>query len=863
MATLLLTAGAAALTAGGAPGWILLANITAGIGGAVADNALFPPPDQKGPRLDGLRLGSAIEGSPIPFLLGEERPSCQSIFIGPVFEKEKKSGKGGPKSTSYTYSVDIGFGICAGPIHRVTRLWANGAEIYNADANVAISSNQIAIVRTVYVKWSSVTETNNTIVYMDLNSPAGGPDLSQIKSGKNATISGAAAGGNNGTFRVVSSSIDELTGVSTARLRNVNCVTASSGATIAIAQDLPEFDAALMSEAPTFYLGTDTQLPDPLYQSYRGVNRTPALRGLAWMMLHRLQVVDAVPQIQAEVELVDGTLTVADAITRLVALSPRPPEDFDTSGVLGNLRGMLVRDPQPIADSLRPITLAFDVLSQEDGGVLRFFSRVNAPRVEVEADELGAHEPGQTPPLPFEFAPVPRTNLPAIVSVTYADPTLDKQPAAQVYRSRRPTGASDNVVRMDLPIVLTPSEAQDIARRTYWTAHANVPVKFTLPPSRLDVQANDRIDAVVDGVEYSVLVTRVDTGMNGLLECEGVLEEDQTLTFTGSPAEDSNAPGSNVPTVPEMELEVIDLAPLKSVHENVPVIYISAAHADPSVQFRGAALFTSGNDDTYQQGTDIDVEATMGNVLNAPSSSGISASYWDRKSVLNVKLIHGELENESELAVLNGANRALWGREVIGFATVALQGDGSYNVSNILRGLADTDELLATHVAGEAFVLLNSAGVIALDVNSADIGTTRYAKAVATGGIVSQFDPDHFRIACNSLRHFKPGQLRSVRDTGTNDVVLAWTRRTRSVWRLLSTVTAPLLDTAEVYDVEILNDAETSVLRTITVTSATTTTYTSAQQTADFGGAHANVHWRVYQRSSIVGRSKASAHVAA
>ena len=835
------------------------------LGGYIDSNVLFPQPDQKGPRLDGLKLQSGIEGSPMNIVLGTERVAGTAIWKGPLIEKEEEEGKGGPSSTTYSYSVDLAVLICKGTTYRIREIYANGSLLYNADADVNMTSNQVAVAKTIVQDWNNSLDALLPHVYMDLSSPAGGPDLSRLKSGKNAVLSGFSNPGNNGTFRVVSSSIDPISGNSTARLNNMNCVVASSGATVTIFQDLPEFSPNKMSAAPTFYLGSQTQPADPLIQSYKGAAATPAYRGRTYVVLHRLQLQDygnSIPQLSFVVERVNGTMTIAEAISVLLAETPRPPEDFDVSGVTGNLRGMVVRGAQSVAQSLAPILLAYDLSTQEDAGVLRFFNRVNAARFAIDTNEIGAREPGSDAPRPFDCTPVPRTELPVMVTVTYVDPSSNEQPGTQAYRARRGSASSDNILRVDLPVVLTAKEAQDAARRFLWTARGNqYRVRFALPPSKMLLQENDRIDVTAQGTEWSLLVSQLDCGVNGLLEGDSVTEEDDALTYTDSPAEDAAGVSQKVFTVPEMEVQIVDFAPLKTAHESTPGFYTAAAHLDSTVVFKGAALFVSDSDVTYTQGPEIAIEATMGRTTNAPSLAGVSGAYWDRKTVLNVAVFNGALDNRTEIDVLNGANRALWGREIIGFATATLQSDGTYNVSNIIHGLAGTDDMVSTHVAGETFVLLTGSGIQFHELSFSDIDRTRYVKAVAVGGIVSQFDAVQFKQECNTLRHFAPVNVRAVRDSGTNDIAISWTRRTRAVWRTLSTSAAPLLDTAEAYQVEIWNDAETLVLNTYPVSAATTFTYTSAMQTTDFGSPHANVHVRVYQIHSITGRSKAATAV--
>lgn len=61
----------------------------------------------------------------------------------------------------------------------------------------------------------------------------------------------------------------------------------------------------------TFYYGTETQLPDPLIESFEGTGNVPAYRGLGYMVFEDLQLADygnRIPNIRAEI-VVSGTAT--------------------------------------------------------------------------------------------------------------------------------------------------------------------------------------------------------------------------------------------------------------------------------------------------------------------------------------------------------------------------------------------------------------------------------------------------------------------------------------------------------------------------------------------------------------------------
>lgn len=64
----------------------------------------------------------------------------------------------------------------------------------------------------------------------------------------------------------------------------------------------------------------------------------------------------------------------------------------------------------------------------------------------------------------------------------------------------------------------------------------------------------------------------------------------------------------------------------------------------------------------------------------------------------------------------------------------------------------------------------------------------------------------------------------------------------------------PLGEESERYDLEILNAAGTTVMRTVAGLDEPSWTYASADQTSDFGAPIAAIRFRVCQRSATFGR---------
>lgn len=228
---------------------------------------------------------------------------------------------------------------------------------------------------------------------------------------------------------------------------------------------------------------------------------------------------------------------------------------------------------------------------------------------------------------------------------------------------------------------------------------------------------------------------------------------------------------------------------------------------------------------------------------------------WDRGNTVRVVLYGGKaLSSATEDEVLNGANRLLVGNEVIGFATATLVSAGVYDLSTLLRGLAGTELVTADHAAKEPVVLLSGGGVEFRAIPAAEIGALRYYKAVPNAGSEPDYSPASLNEEALCIWPLSVAHLSGLRET-SNDWTFTWQRRSRLVVDPFKTDELPLLEDAERYDIEVLNVGTGAVVATYESTSPTFT-YTSAQQTTDFGSAQATVRVKVYQRGTLVQRGR-------
>src|SRR3989440_685406 len=139
MAALVLSVAGAAV--GGAvfgPAGAIAGRIVGAIGGNLIDRALFASHTERnleGPRLADLDGRPSPGGAPTPRIYGRARLAGQVIWATKLeevvsFRTNPDGGKGGPtattNTTTYSYFANFAIGLCAGPIGRIGRIWADG-----------------------------------------------------------------------------------------------------------------------------------------------------------------------------------------------------------------------------------------------------------------------------------------------------------------------------------------------------------------------------------------------------------------------------------------------------------------------------------------------------------------------------------------------------------------------------------------------------------------------------------------------------------------------------------------------------------------------------------------------------------------
>ena len=285
--------------------------------------------------------------------------------------------------------------------------------------------------------------------------------------------------------------------------------------------------------------------------------------------------------------------------------------------------------------------------------------------------------------------------------------------------------------------------------------------------------------------------------------------------------------------------------------------YLAATALDSSMTWDGAAVLKSIDAGaTFDPWETLTTPATAGAATMAlPDAPGGRWSTWDRVNHLTVRIFDGaaNLASTSELAVLNGANSALLGSEIIAFVNATDNGDGTWTFDTLMRARRGSDAM-RTHAIGDRFVLLSGPATGVTSVLDGDLNLAREYKSLSIGDDTLPPVTTYFTDTGNRKRPYAVMAIAGSRSGG--DLTITWVRRSRltGAWNLVTS--SALGEASEAYEIDILNGS--TVVRTITASSPTAA-YSAAQQTADFGTPQSAIAIKAYQLNATVGRGFASA----
>jgi len=804
----------------------------------------------EGPRLDNLKIPTASYGVPIDRTWGTIRKGGQLIWALDLIEEvttEEVGGKGSPPSASVTryryygsFAVSFGYGR---PTMRVRKIWCDSKLCY-VDTNVAsyvVNATGLPVAFGNGGTYSDIRLTDGT----------GWPDYG-VAVGQALTFSGFAEGALNtsigvymlyssGTFPGVTDVLRTAPYAEVGYSESANVDVISSSMTDSETVDWPEGSSDFEGYL-SIYPGSIDQAADAVIQASVGAASTPAFREQCYVVFERLPLENfgnRIPSVTVEMQYETSLITVLEDLCSLAGIEVEE-QDFSQVGFLGAVGGLTAgrADMRQLASQLA-MAYRFDFFESE--GKLKAIPNKTAADLTLTAADLGAAAGEERAPALSRTLTDPRA-LPRQISLSYLSESMDYDTASIV--ARREVVMSCLRKEVTVPFVLTAAEARALADhllRKAWIERTTY--RMTLPRKYLKLEPADILTLPAAYGSPAVKVTGLRVSPKLVLEVEAVRASIFALPSASSEAEPGGFTPVTDPTWHSSQLYLLDIPILRDLDDDAG-LYAGAYTWRDGVQ----TLYRSADSTNYSAYDTLPGGLVVGSVATALPDC-LNPDVWDRAHTLTVTLrsTADSLESRSEGEVLNGANAALVGDEILQFQTASLTTTATYTLSNLLRGRRGTEQHTGTHGASETFILLTQAALSRISTAVGEYGATYYYKGVGNSETVATVPQYALAKQCVGLKPFSPCHVRGLRGS-TDQWTFEWKRRGRvnAGWNSLADIPADST-LGESYEIDIMADStSTSVVRTLASTS-TSVVYTAAQQSSDFGGAATAVTVQVYQ----------------
>jgi hypothetical protein len=362
-----------------------------------------------------------------------------------------------------------------------------------------------------------------------------------------------------------------------------------------------------------------------------------------------------------------------------------------------------------------------------------------------------------------------------------------------------------------------------------------------LSPALIDVAPGDaiRLSGGPDGI---YLVTRIEEGEVRQLEAR---RHEPAALLRQASAVPLRAATVDVSSGFAPVLHLIDLP--RYAAGDATTFARAAAFASP---WRRILLSSSTTTEAYRSRASLEKPASIG-VLTAPLATSVSGRF-DRVGVLEADIFFGGLSSVDEDSVLNGSNRLAvkslngsW--EVIGFARAEETAPGHWRLSQLLRGLAGTEDCMAAGAdAGSEVVVLNDA-VVSLGISTQERGLALNWLAESVGSSGGRYGPIVFAGGTRAETPLAPVHLKARRFGA--DTLFSWVRRGRVDAGDWDAFEIPLDEPEERYRIELM--AGNTTVRASDV-AGPSFTYAADMEAVDFGGPQTAFRVRLRQLGRAV-----------
>jgi len=445
------------------------------------------------------------------------------------------------------------------------------------------------------------------------------------------------------------------------------------------------------------------------------------------------------------------------AVTEICERAGISPANIDASLLEGDVEGMQITNEQEAFEWLLALSESFLFDPSNFDGMLHFRHRGGDSVKTINPDDIigdGIDEKVRKSP----------QTIPQVVNLNYYDVDggvdTDKQTSDRSIDTR---GEAQENITTDIVMTADFAAQLVVKKHKIIIEEQKGDFKITLPDGYLELVTADIVE--LNNERFRIQEVKID---DGTLDATLIYDRKSSYTsnVTGIPPRPLPDPISTVPG--ETLIELIDTHILSSGDDAQLGFYVAISGQKPA--WKGATVeFSEDGGNTWIDSQTASTPAIMGALVSALGDHSAYIPDQNNTVQVEIKTPNLGLESATLTQMMNRANRALVGDEIINFGNVTEVSPGVWELSYLLRGRLGTDPV--SHAIGERFVMLDRAFIEYYPTEKYNLNQQLTLRATSFNSNTQSTTTETF--VGNSQKERKVGYLRARRIDG-GQVVIEW-----------------------------------------------------------------------------------------
>ncbi len=348
---------------------------------------------------------------------------------------------------------------------------------------------------------------------------------------------------------------------------------------------------------------------------------------------------------------------LSSIVTDLLELEGVSSNLYSITGLSDSIFGYAISSQSSARTHIEALQKAYFFDAYEAQGKLCFVSQSTLTSIAIPEDDLGADSGNGESIDKLTITDNDIFEVPAKINFSYNN--YANNYATDVVRSRRDSCYMQSVGEntISASIVMTKDLAQAVCDHILLrTWLEKTTITFQLPNTWRNLNVGQLLDITCNGIDRTVQITK--------LTYDGSIVKIESKQFA--------SPKNLAEMITEPDIDLVQAGAISLYLLNLPLLTETDgpgfyAVADTAGVFKPVYLFRQNPSDStsYSKLTEIILPAITGTATTV--LPGGSTNYIDNANSVTVKLLDGALSSVTKANMLNGANAALLGEEIIQF----------------------------------------------------------------------------------------------------------------------------------------------------------------------------------------------------